>query len=62
MNTMMPKSILIGILFPVTITAGLLPSIDKVSDSVILANHKIFPYLAILSTAITGYLLYRTKY
>lgn len=56
---MLPGIILIGILF--LIITGLLLSFDKLVHSVTLAIHKIFPYLAILSTAITIYLLYRAK-
>lgn len=53
--------VLTGILLAMTFISGALLSFDKLVHPVILAIHKIFPYLAILSTAITIYLLYKIK-
>jgi len=59
---MLPKIIIIGIPFLVMITSGLLLSKGgKTLNTNLFTIHKIFPYLAILSTAVALFLLYRIK-
>jgi hypothetical protein len=47
--------------FAATVAAGGLLSIDKPAPAVISMMHKLFPYLAVLSTAVTLYLLLSRK-
>ena len=50
-------SVITGLLFLVTIITGGLLSIGKPMDAAVLTVHKVAPFLTVLSTAVTMYLL-----